>query len=134
MTLDGSPYRGRRVKVAVGLLAKEALTHLYGGMLVIMRNISVGWTGPSRTDASGQLDRGRTGLGHARLGRARLLLATGCAPGRGPTRTLPLRPRRKIKPTRLMSNGETEEEQVLFGCEIELRVSSVSWGARPWAS
>ncbi|OWM72511.1 hypothetical protein CDL15_Pgr013866 [Punica granatum] len=26
------------MKVAIGLPAKEALTHLYGGMLVIMRN------------------------------------------------------------------------------------------------
>ncbi|PKI44050.1 hypothetical protein CRG98_035580 [Punica granatum] len=34
----GSPCLEGRMKVAVGLPAKEALTHLYGGMLVIMRN------------------------------------------------------------------------------------------------
>ncbi|OWM72978.1 hypothetical protein CDL15_Pgr001092 [Punica granatum] len=34
----GSPCRGERTKVAVSLLAKEVLTHLYGGMLVVMQN------------------------------------------------------------------------------------------------
>ncbi|PKI58279.1 hypothetical protein CRG98_021361 [Punica granatum] len=34
----GSPRRGGRTKVVVGLLAKEVFTHLYGGMLVIMLN------------------------------------------------------------------------------------------------
>ncbi|OWM63181.1 hypothetical protein CDL15_Pgr022326 [Punica granatum] len=34
----GSPCRGGRMKVVVGLPVKEVLTHLYGGMLVVMRN------------------------------------------------------------------------------------------------
>ncbi|OWM77352.1 hypothetical protein CDL15_Pgr016749 [Punica granatum] len=34
----GSPCRGRRVKVAVSLPAKEVFTHLYGEMLVVMQN------------------------------------------------------------------------------------------------
>ncbi|PKI61785.1 hypothetical protein CRG98_017835 [Punica granatum] len=34
----GSPCHGGRVKVAVGLPAKEVPTHLYDGMLVVMRN------------------------------------------------------------------------------------------------
>ncbi|OWM84436.1 hypothetical protein CDL15_Pgr026444 [Punica granatum] len=34
----GSPCRGGRVKVAVGLPAKEVFTHLYGGMLAVMQN------------------------------------------------------------------------------------------------
>ncbi|OWM73918.1 hypothetical protein CDL15_Pgr008068 [Punica granatum] len=34
----GSPCRGGRVKVAIGLPVKEVLTHLYGGMLVVMQN------------------------------------------------------------------------------------------------
>ncbi|PKH62469.1 hypothetical protein CRG98_050268 [Punica granatum] len=34
----GSPCRGERMKVAVGLPTKEGLTHLYGDMLAVMQN------------------------------------------------------------------------------------------------
>ncbi|OWM67763.1 hypothetical protein CDL15_Pgr017460 [Punica granatum] len=35
---QGSPCRGGRVKLAVGLPAKDVFNHLYGEMLVVMQN------------------------------------------------------------------------------------------------